>query len=679
MKHALVAAAPSLEQRLARAERTAQRERAARLEAERIAEHGLRTLYESKQRLQLLQHITDLANSARTIPEALDAALETICERMSWTVGNVLMVSDDLTRVEACDIWRATNAADVMAFVEVSRRMRFSRGEGLPGRVFATGRSEWIADPGHCEHFIRAEVAARCGLGTGCAFPVLAGNDVVAVLEFYMRQEAPEDPETIGILGQAGIQLGRVFERDRAQRALVHDALHDPLTRLPNRALFNDRLQESFDRLAPARRHGLAVMVLDLDGFKLVNDTLGHHAGDRVLVRVAQVLRETLARLEGAHAAEPADWRASPARMGGDEFTILIEDLAGEDLATRGTIDTIALALHAALQEKLGLMNDSAQVGVSIGYAIGTAFHANIDQLLRDADLAMYEAKAGGRGRTIGFTEALGETLRDRARLTNEMREAIETGQFELDYQPIVTLDANRSVCGFEALVRWNHPVRGRLLPADFIDVAESSGLILFLGDWVLREACATAAGWPMRDGLAPFISINISARQFAQPGFAARVRQIVLETGVDPTRIRLELTESTAIVDIDHTCQVIDEIRCWGVQTSLDDFGTGFSSLSSLHRLPFDVLKIDRSFVMAMDGHGKGDGIVRAIVALARTIGMTIVAEGIETPAQADLLIELGCELGQGYHFGRPAVASHAASLIAPPAATHAAPHAAP
>ncbi|WP_029623568.1 putative bifunctional diguanylate cyclase/phosphodiesterase [Sphingomonas sp. PAMC 26617] len=667
MKHALVAAAPALEQQLARAERIAQRERAARLEAERIAEHGLRTLYESKQRLQLLQHITELANSARTIPEALDAALEMICERMSWTVGNVLMVSHDLLRVEACDIWRATDAADVMAFVEASRRMPFGRGEGLPGRVFARGRSEWITDPGHSEHFLRADVAARCGLGTGCAFPVLAGNDVVAVLEFYMRQAVPEDTEIIGILEQAGIQLGRVFERDRAQRALVHDALHDPLTRLPNRALFSDRLQASFDRLAPPRRHALAVMVLDLDGFKLVNDSLGHHAGDRVLIRVADILRDTLARLEGERGAHPAAWRASPARMGGDEFTILVEDLAGEDLAAHGTIGTIATALHDALQDRLGLVTDIAPVGTSIGFAIGNALHANVDHLLRDADLAMYEAKAGGRGRTIGFTEALGETLRDRARLTDELRAAIENRQFELDYQPIVTLDASRSVCGFEALVRWNHPLRGRLLPAEFIDVAETSGLILFLGDWVLREACATAASWPMRDGVAPFISINISARQFAQPGFAARVRQIVLETGVDPTRIRLELTESTAIVDIDHTCQVIEEIRRWGVQTSLDDFGTGFSSLSSLHRLPFDVLKIDRSFVMAMDGHGKGDGIVRAIVALARTIGMTIVAEGIETPAQAELLIELGCELGQGYHFGRPAVASHAATLLAP------------
>lgn len=665
MKHALVAATSSVEQQLARAERVARRERAARLEAERIAEHGLRTLYESKQRLQLLQHITDLANSARTIPEALDAALETICARMNWTVGNILLACDGGTHVSACDIWRATDANDVMGFVEASRQMRFAKGEGLPGRVLASGRSEWIANLGASAQFVRADIAARCGLGTGCAFPVLAGDEVVAVLEFYMRQVIPADDEVIGILEQAGIQLGRLFERDRAQRTLIHDALHDPLTGLPNRALFNDRLQESFDRLAPARRPALAVMVLDLDGFKLVNDTLGHHAGDRVLIDVAHALRETLAQLEGQRGEAPGAWRAAPARMGGDEFTILVEDLAGESLATHGTIDGIATALHAALQAKLGAANQPAQVGVSIGYAIGTPFHADVDQLLRNADLAMYEAKAGGRGRTIGFTDALGETLRDRARLTNELRDAIQHGQFELDYQPIVTLDAARAVCGFEALVRWNHPVRGRLLPANFIDVAESSGLILFLGDWVLREACATAAGWTSRDGHAPFISINISARQFAQPGFAARVRQIVLETGVDPKRIRLELTESTAIIDIEHTCRVIDEIRQWGVQTSLDDFGTGFSSLSSLHRLPFDVLKIDRSFVTAMDGNGKGDGIVRAIVALARTIGMTIVAEGIETPAQAELLIELGCELGQGYHFGRPAIASHAATLI--------------
>ena len=665
MIHALVAEPPSVETRLARAERAAHRERTARLEAERIAEHGLRTLYDSKQRLQLLQHITGVANRARTIPEALAAALEAICERMNWTIGNVLMVSEDRSYVEGCDIWRATDASGVMAFIEASRRARFTTGEGLPGRVLAKGRSEWIADLGNSSMFVRAAEALHCDLGTGCAFPVLAGDEVVAILEFYMRQTVTEDPEIVEILEQAGVQLGRVFERDRAQRALIHDALHDPLTGLPNRALFNDRLQESFERLAPARRHALAVLVLDLDGFKLVNDTLGHHAGDRVLIRVARALRDALARLETAGGCGLGGVRFSSARMGGDEFTILVEDLAGENLATRGVIDMIAAALHRALDENLGSTSESAHVGASIGYAIGSAAHVNVDQLLRDADLAMYEAKAGGRGRTVGFTDALGETLRDRARLTNELRDAIEREEFELDYQPIVTLDATEAVRGFEALIRWNHPLRGRLLPADFIDVAESSGLILFLGDWVLREACATAASWPATGGQAPFISINIAARQFAQPGFAARVRQIVLETGVEPTRIRLELTESTAIVDIEHTCAVIQEIRKWGVQTSLDDFGTGFSSLSSLHRLPFDVLKIDRSFVMAMDGQGKGDGIVRAIVALARTIGMTIVAEGIETPAQAQLLIELGCELGQGYHFGRPALASHAAALL--------------
>ena len=668
MKHARVTAdPPSLEHRLARAERMAQRERTARLEAERIAEHGLRTLYESKQRLQLLQHITDLANRARTIPEALASALEAICQRMNWTIGNVLMAAEDRTHVAGCDIWRASDATGAMAFVEASRWIRFMPGEGLPGRVFANARSEWLSGLAQSALFVRANVADLCDLGTGCAFPVLAGDEVVAVLEFYMRQALPCDPEIVAILEQAGVQLGRVFERDRAQRALIHDALHDPLTGLPNRALFNDRLQESFDRLAPSRRHALAVMMLDLDGFKLVNDSLGHHAGDRVLIRVARVMRATLAQLETQGSAASGGWRTSIARIGGDEFTILVEDSAGENLALSAAIDVIAAALHRGLFESFGSAPESTQVGASIGYAIGNAAHASVDQLLRDADLAMYEAKAGGRGRTVEFNEALGEALRDRARLTNELRQAIEQGQFELDYQPIVTLDAAMMVCGFEALVRWNHPVRGRLLPAEFIDVAESSGLILFLGDWVLREACLTAAGWPTPGHRAPFISINISPRQFAQPGFAARVRQVVLETGVDPTRIRLELTESTAIVDIEHTCQVIDEIRRWGVQTSLDDFGTGFSSLSSLHRLPFDVLKIDRSFVTAMDGQGKGDGIVRAIVALARTIGMTIVAEGIETPAQAKLLIEMGCELGQGYHFGRPAVASHAATLLDP------------
>jgi diguanylate cyclase (GGDEF)-like protein len=638
-----------LEERLASAERKAARERAARLEAEAIAEKGLRELYDSQQQLLLLQRIAHGANQTSDVEAALRLAITEVCQHMGWAFGNALIRADDGALV-GCDIWYAAEPDELFDFVELSRSCRLTPGEGLPGRVLTEAGPHWIEDVTLDANFPRASTALKCGLRAGCAFPVLVGDEVVAVLEFFSRKRLPQAPDLIAIMAQVGTQIGRVVERDRAQRALVHDALHDALTGLPNRVLFGDRLLTAFQRARDGRPAALALLAIDLDGFKGINDSLGHAAGDELLIETAGRIRAAVTAIEAASRAK-SPWHSTIARMGGDEFTVLLDDLSEPDIA-----ETVAEAIHVALRLD-ALRPDKTKATASIGVVHGDRRYTDVDQMLRDADLAMYEAKSTGRNRTVTFSETVGTQIRQRLSLEQQLREAIQHREFVLHYQPIVDLVEAGRICGFEALVRWNHPTRGLLPPSEFIAVAEETGLIIFLGDWVLRTACETLARWHRgrRGGSQPYMSINISPRQFLQPDFARRVRSVLLETGADPCNVRLEVTESVAILDAARTRLVIEEIRSWGVKTSLDDFGTGYSSLSHLQRLPFDVLKIDQSFVATMGERSESHGIIRAILDLARTMGMGVTAEGIETEEQAAALRQLGCSHGQGFFYGAP------------------------
>lgn len=639
-----------IEKRLLRAERGMARERAARIEAEAIAEQGLRRLYESQQRLMLLQRITDGANQTADIEQALKVAVEEICRHMDWAFGNALLLAPSGTDVVACDVWHASDPDTLFPFVEASRSLSFAAGIGLPGRVLTDVRPHWIDDVTVDDNFPRHDVAARCGLAAACAFPVMVGNEVAAVLEFFAGRLVTPDEDLLGIMGQIGTQLGRVIERDRARRALIHDALHDAMTGLPNRTSFMEEANLAFRSMRAGRTGNLAVMVVDLDGFKAINDSLGHQAGDALLIDVAARMKACLTN-EAAILAPGDTWRAMLARVGGDEFNILVEDASGPDAAI-----SLAAAIHQCLAKPAHLVGNHVLCQASIGITFSQASYGDVEQMLRDADLAMYRAKASGRGRTLTFTEQLGTDVRHRRQIEEELRTAIAQHQFVLHFQPIVPLHDRDHVCGYEALIRWQHPIRGLISPVDFIEIAEECGLILFIGDWVLREACAQAARWQreVAGGTAPFASINISPQQFLQPDFAGRVRAVLLETGVDPAMLRLEVTEGVAIRDASRTETILQEIRSWGVKTSLDDFGTGFSSLSYLQSLPFDALKIDRSFVSALGVNRKSEGIVRAIVDLARTMEMVVIAEGIETEEQEAFLKAMGCDMGQGYRYGR-------------------------
>ena len=439
--------------------------------------------------------------------------------------------------------------------------------------------------------------------------------------------------EPAGIIGVAV----DITDRKRLAEQLRHQALHDPLTDLANRALFQDRLEHALARLD---RHGglLAVLLLDLDGFKTVNDTLGHQVGDQLLALVAERLRTNV---------RPSD---TVARLGGDEFVVLVEDASGPADAVAAT-----QRLLQALATPISVASRDIQVRASVGIAIAAA-GAQPGDLVRDADVAMYQAKAEGGSSFRIFDPSMRAAVMDRAELEADLRQALDRDQFRLRYQPIVDLQSGR-ITGLEALVRWQHPTRGLLAPGSFISLAEETGLLVTIGAWVLHRACQQTRFWqasiPGCQQLS--ISVNLSAVQLAQPNLASEIAQTLATTGLEARHLTLELTESLLIADVDTTAITLAELDGLGVRLAIDDFGTGYSSLAYLRRLPVDVLKIDKAFVDEVASNPDAAALARAIINLATTFGLATVAEGIEQLDQLQRLRELGCQHGQGYYFAKP------------------------
>jgi diguanylate cyclase (GGDEF)-like protein len=423
--------------------------------------------------------------------------------------------------------------------------------------------------------------------------------------------------------------------------------LHDSLTGLPNRALFLDRLGLALRR--SRRRVGaLAVVFLDLDRFKVVNDSLGHEAGDRLLIDVAGRI---------AAALRPAD---TVARFGGDEFTILLDDLEDETEAT-----TISQRLVDVFGEPFALDDDEVFLQTSIGIAIARLGTETAEELIRDADAAMYRAKDAGKGRFEIFDDQMRADVVARLHTESALRRALQRGELRLHYQPEIDVIAQR-VIGFEALVRWQHPSRGLLAPKEFIPLAEETGLIVPIGEWVLREACADAATWPRFAGDEPLtLSVNLSVRQFHQPDLVASVRAVLEDTGTDPETVCLEITESAMMESGEDAWEMLRKLKELGVKLAIDDFGTGYSSLAHLRAFPIDVLKIDRTFVDGLGRTPQDTSIAAAIISLAHALGLQTIAEGIETDAQLELLADLGCDVAQGNLFARPRPIAEAAELV--------------
>jgi predicted signal transduction protein with EAL and GGDEF domain len=446
-----------------------------------------------------------------------------------------------------------------------------------------------------------------------------------------------------------------------AHERLVHAAIHDHLTQLPNRALFAQRLERALARRVRRRDYKFAVLFVDLDRFKHVNDSLGHAAGDRLLVmfaeRLASAVRaeDVVSRMPGAGSVpEP-----TLARFGGDEFAVLLDGI-------REPLDAVRVAKRVQQMAEQPLLLDGQDVftSASIGVAVATDAHKSAEDIIRDADLAMYRAKNGGSGYSV-FDAALHEMAVRRLRLETDLRKAAERGEFRVWYQPIVSLESH-DVVGAEALVRWQHPEHGLVPPSEFLEVAEELGLIAQIDEWVMVEACRQAVAWRAHGLLGPngSVSVNLSARAFAQEALVQRVATVLRETNCPASALRLEVTEGVAIKDAARARVVLAELRRQGVRISLDDFGTGYSSLSYLKALPLDVLKVDRSFVTGIGSDTDKGEIVTLIAGLARGLSLEIVAEGVETGAQVEYLRALGCHYGQGYYFARPAEAAEALPL---------------
>ena len=427
-----------------------------------------------------------------------------------------------------------------------------------------------------------------------------------------------------------------VSDRKRMETELERLALYDPLTGLPNRALFGDRLRQVLSRRG--REAATAVYFLDLDRFKRINDSLGHGAGDAVLREVAERL---------ASVVRPED---TVARFGGDEFTILCESVGG-------VLEAVAIAdrLQRPLRNPLSLGGAELRLSASIGVALVEADDNGDGQhLIEDADAAMYRAKERGGARTELFDSAMRENAVRAMRIEQELQRALEDGELRLHYQPSVDL-ATGQVVGAEALVRWEHPKRGLIVPDRFLGVAEETGLIVPLGTWVLGEACRQLAEWQGRPETAHLhLSVNLSARELTHPDAVSTVLSAVRESGIDPRSLTIEVTESTAMADGDTGFRALRDLSGVGIRVAIDDFGTGYSSLEQLRRMPVDIVKVDRSFVSGMAADSTDREIVAAVVGMGRALKLCVVAEGIETPEQADALRELGCDIGQGFLYAK-------------------------
>jgi len=431
-----------------------------------------------------------------------------------------------------------------------------------------------------------------------------------------------------------------------AWRLNEEQSLRDPLTHLPNRVLLQDRVSHALAR-ADRAPGALAMLFVDLDGFKDVNDSLGHAAGDQLLRAVAERVRCCL---------RPAD---TVARLGGDEFAILLEDLRDQDDAVR-----VAKRLLEGFRQPFPVAGREITVTASIGIALNGPGEG-VEELLRNADVAMYTVKESGRGWYALFVEEMHTAVVDRVDLEHQLRRALEVGEFTLLYQPIVALDSGR-VVGLEALIRWHHPTRGLLLPRDFVEVAEATGAVIPIGTWVLETACAQLGRWnDMLDGTRLKLSVNLSPSQVLQTDLVETVGDVLRRTGVAPSELVLELTEAVMVRDTAGAAERLRALKDLGVRLAIDDFGTGYSSLSYLRLLPFDILKIDKAFIDGITEQPVDSTIGRVIVDLARTLGLLAVAEGVEHPEQVAVLRELKCPRAQGYAFSKPLPAAHVDTLI--------------
>jgi diguanylate cyclase (GGDEF)-like protein len=549
------------------------------------------------------------------------------------------------TGVEECGVsyWdREGNRVVTYGYFPASRRAAIESSYALAdypetGRVLAESRQVVICvdDATADSHEVR--YLREIGNRVAAMLPLVAKGQAIGLVELTSPRNIVFDERRLGLAQTMANEAAMALENARLYEQVRHQAFHDPLTRLANRTLFRDRVDHALARTTRGLR-SVAVLFVDLDDFKTVNDSRGHPVGDALLVSAGERLVSVV---------RPGD---TVARLGGDEFAVLVEDVddAREAVAP-------AERILAAFSTPFVIAGSELFVGASIGIAVGSAADRTTDELLRNADFAMYQAKSLGKGRHAMFEPRMRDAAVERLELATDLRYALDRDELILHYQPIVDLRTG-ATRGMEALIRWNHPGRGLLMPNDFIALAEETGLIVPVGRWVLREACRQARQWQEDYPVDPplTMSVNLSPRQFSDPRLVASIAEAFNDAGLAPQALTLEITESVLLGDGDGTVTKLKAIRKLGVRLAIDDFGTGYSSLSYLQRFPIDILKIDRAFV---DGIGavEGNALVRSIMDISRSLHLQTVAEGVERPEQQGQLLALDCELGQGFLMNRP------------------------
>jgi len=560
------------------------------------------------------------------------------------------------------------NAADMIAVIDRNGERLYNSpayqkvlGYG-PEELAATSSMDQI-HPDDCARVQEASAkASTTGRGEQLEYRIRHKDGSWRFLESTASAIRSPQGEAVGLV----IVNRDITQRKRAEERLEHQSFHDSLTDLPNRSLFLDRLQRS---VAVSRRHSkfkCAVLLIDIDEFKVFNDSLGHAAGDSLLVQIAERLRsglrgsDTISQLRIDHDTDLFTGESTLARPGGDEFTVLIEELHDPSDAIR-----VAERIQQRLAVPFQFNGQEIVLSVSIGISFTNDGATEAPDLLRDAEIAMYRAKGSGKGRCEVFDQAMHAGAIKRLQLETDLRKGIELNQFRVYYQPVVSLHSGQIV-GFETLSRWQRP-EGLVMPAEFIPIADETVIILAMNRQLLYEACRQVRSWQTQFPSDPPLSVNvnISPRQFAQPDLASQLGKILQETGLAPSSLNLEITETIAMADAQRSAAVFSELKALGVRLDIDDFGTGYSSLSRLQGFPVDTLKIDRSFISRVDTDLETAEIVRIIVMLARGLHLEVVAEGVETQAQADWLKDVGCELAQGYLFSKPVPGETIAQLL--------------
>ncbi len=610
------------------------------------------------QKERLTRMLAALSSTNEAIIRATSRAelFELVCEAAAkggkFTSTSIMLMKpdDDFLDVVAAAGPTAASALQVRVSASEAR----PEGHGLSGRAIRSQQAcivnDYLADSSVKMFHDRAR---SDGANSGGAFPLFVQGRVVGIMIFISLEKETFTPEFAELLQRlvdnvsfALENFDRADEKTKADERIEYLASHDSLTDLPNREMFNGMLRRAIDSAARYQRQ-FALLFIDLDRFKVINDSLGHDAGDMLLVEIGSRLRRALRSSDVV------------ARLGGDEFVVILEEAA-----ERHEVERISGELLSVLSQPLQLSGHECHTTASIGIAMYPSDGADIQTLTKNADMAMYLAKEDGKNGFRFFTKEIKTQSIERLRLESALRRALERDQFSLHYQPKIDM-ASGQITGVEALLRWNHPDLGTVSPGQFIPLAEETGLIVPIGRWVLKEACAQNMAW-QRCGLRPVtVAVNLSPRQFADPHLLQDVDEALLASGMSPVLLQLEVTESMVMRNVSRAIKVLDAIQSRGIRLAIDDFGTGYSSMSLMKQFPIDTIKIDRSFVRDLPVDTEDQAIAQAIISMGKALGMTVIAEGVETVEQETFLRNHACDEMQGFLFSRPLPAKQMADLL--------------